>query len=101
MKIKVLKKTSNELNMEIEGEGHTFCNLLQKTLLEDKTTEMAGYDIPHPLTSSPTIYVRTKGTRKPEAVIKDAVKKVRTQNKEFRKSFEKALKEWQQKQGEI
>lgn len=98
MKVKVLKKSSNELNIEIEGEGHTFCNVLQKTLLEDETIEMAGYNISHPLTSSPTIYVRTKGKRKPESAIKEAVKKVRKRNEEFRKTFEKALKEWKQKQ---
>lgn len=98
MKIKVLKKVSNELNIEIEGEGHSFCNVLQKALLKDETIEMAGYNIPHPFTSNPTMYVRTKGTRKPENAIKEAVKKVRKRNKEFRKTFEKALREWQQKQ---
>jgi DNA-directed RNA polymerase subunit L len=98
MKIKILKKSSNELNIEIEGEGHTFCNVLQKALLEDEMIEMAGYNIAHPLISSPTVYVRTKGRRKPEAAIKEAVKKVRKRNQEFRKTFEKALKEWQQKQ---
>lgn len=100
MKIKVLKRAPNELSIEIEGEGHSFCNVLQKALLEDKTIEMAGYKIPHPLTSSPFVYVRTKGNRKPETAIKEAVGKVRKRNKEFRKTFEKALKEWQQKQGQ-
>ncbi len=100
MKIKVLKRASNELSIEIEGEGHSFCNVLQKALLEDKTIEMAGYKIPHPLASSPIVYVRTKGNRKPETAIREAVKKVRKRNKEFRKTFEKALKEWQQKQGQ-
>lgn len=98
MKMKILKKSSNELNIEIEGEGHTFCNVLQKALLEDEMIEMAGYNIAHPLTSSPTIYIRTKGRRKPETAIKEAVKKVRKRNQEFRKIFEKALKDWQQKQ---
>lgn len=98
MRIKILKKSSNELNIEIEGEGHTFCNVLQKALLEDEMIEMAGYNIAHPLTSNPTIYIRTKGRRKPETAIKEAVKKVRKRNQEFRKILEKALKDWQQKQ---
>ncbi len=97
MKIKVLKRTSNELKIEIEGEGHTFCNVLQKALLEDDATEMAGYDLPHPLTSNPTIYIQTKKGLKPETAIRNAVKKIRKQNKEFKATFEKALKEWQQK----
>jgi DNA-directed RNA polymerase subunit L len=97
MKIKILKRTSNELKIEVEGEGHTFCNVLQKALLEDDTIEMAGYDIPHPLVDNPIIYVHTKGNRKPEAAIREAAKKIRSRNKEFRKSFKKALKEWQRK----
>jgi DNA-directed RNA polymerase subunit L len=97
MKIKVLKRTSNELKIEIEGEGHTFCNVLQKALLEDDAIEMAGYDLAHPLVSNPTIYVQTKKGLKPETTIRNAVKKIQKQNKEFRKTFEKALKAWQQK----
>ena len=97
MEIKILKKTTNELKIEIEGEGHTFGNVLQKALLEDDTIEMAGYNIKHPLISNPTVYVRTKEKRKPEAALRDAAKKIRERSKGFRKSFEKALKEWQQK----
>jgi DNA-directed RNA polymerase subunit L len=47
MKVKVLKSSDNELKMEVEGAGHSLLNLLQKTLLEDDTIEMAGYDVPH------------------------------------------------------
>jgi len=97
MKIKVLKRTSNELKIEIEGEGHTFCNVLQKALLEDDAIEMAGYDLAHPLVSNPTIYVQTKKGLKPETTIRNAVKKIQKQNKEFRKTFEKALEAWQRK----
>jgi DNA-directed RNA polymerase subunit L len=97
VEIKVLKKTSNELKIEIEGEGHTFCNVLQQALLEDDTIELAGYNIEHPLIANPTVYVRTKGTRKPKAVLIDAAKKIQKQNKALKKSFERALKEWQQK----
>jgi len=51
VKIKVLKQTDNELKIEIEGAGHGVCNLLQKKLLENKTIDQAGYDVPHPLAS--------------------------------------------------
>jgi len=49
MKVNVLKRTGNELKIEVEGEGHSLLNLLQKTLLEDDSIEMAGYHVPHPL----------------------------------------------------
>jgi DNA-directed RNA polymerase subunit L len=95
MKIKVLEKTSNELKMEIEGEGHTLYNLLQKVLLEDETIETAGYHIQHPLIGNATIYVRTKGTQKPETSLQEAAKKIQGQCEEFKSCFEKALNEWQ------
>jgi DNA-directed RNA polymerase subunit L len=97
MKIKVVEKTSNELKIEVEGEGHTLCNVLQKVLLEDDAIEMAGYHIQHPLIGNPIIYVHTKGNQKPEATVREAAEKIRGQCKEFRRSFEKALKEWQRK----
>jgi len=99
MKVKILKKTPNELRVEIEGEGHSFCNVLQKALLEDEEIDMAGYDVSHPLVSNPIVYVRTKGRQRPRTVIQNAAKKVRKQSKEFRDAFEKALKEWQKQSG--
>ena len=97
MRVKVLKRTSNELKIEVEEEGHTFCNVLQKALLEDDTIEMAGYDVPHLLVDSAIVYVNTKGKRKPEAAVKEATKKILSQSKEFRKSLKKALKDWRQR----
>jgi DNA-directed RNA polymerase subunit L len=92
LKIKVLKKTANEIKIEIEGTGHGLCNLLQKKLLEDKSIDMAGYDIPHPLASNPVIFVRTKGAAKPEAALKRAAEKAREANEAFSTELEKALK---------
>ncbi|MEM3700434.1 MAG: DNA-directed RNA polymerase subunit L [Candidatus Bathyarchaeia archaeon] len=92
MKIKTLKKTSNELKIEVEGVGHTLCNLLQKRLLEDENVDLAGYDIPHPLASNSIIYVRTKGNVKPEEALLKALEKAREMNEKFRKEVEKAFK---------
>ena len=92
MKVKTLKKTSNELKIEAEGVGHTICNLLQKRLLEDENVDLAGYDIPHPLASNSVIYIRTKGNVKPEEALRNAVKKAREMNKEFSKELKKAVK---------
>jgi DNA-directed RNA polymerase subunit L len=93
MKVNVLKKSPNELKIEVEGAGHTLCSLLQKKLLEEENVDLAGYDIPHPLASNPVIYVRTKGKAKPELILKDAIEKTREMNKEFGKELAKALKE--------
>jgi DNA-directed RNA polymerase subunit L len=92
MKVKVLKKTPDELKIEVEGAGHTLCNLLQKRLLEEEHVDLAGYDIPHPLSPNSVIYVRTEGNVKPEQVLRNALERTRDMNKEFSKELEKALK---------
>jgi len=92
LKIKVLKKTANELKIEVEGAEHGLCNLLQKKLLEDESVDLAGYDVPHPLASNPVIYVRTKGAAKPEKALIKAAEKAREANTAFSKALEKALK---------
>lgn len=92
MKVKVLKKADNELKIEIEGSSHGLCNLIQKRLLEDKTVDFAGYDVPHPLASSPIIYLRMKGKAKPEEALISAVEAVREANNAFGKELERVLK---------
>ena len=92
MKVKVLNKTSNELRLEVDGVSHTLCNLLQKRILDEGNVDMAGYDIPHPMTPKAIVYVRTKGKVKPETVLKSAVAKARELNSDFGKEFERALK---------
>ena len=91
MEIKVLKNTGVELKIEVGGEGHTFCNLLQSTLLEDEDVDMAGYDIPHPLVSSPTLYIRVKGKESPSKVLEKALKKIGKRSDEFQKRFLEAV----------
>lgn len=92
MRVKILKKTPNELKLEIEGSEHAFCNLLQKRLLEGENVDLAGYDIPHPLVSNSIFSVRTKGNVKPEEALRKAVKRTLKLNKDFRKEFERILK---------
>ncbi|HDI11962.1 MAG TPA: DNA-directed RNA polymerase subunit L [Candidatus Bathyarchaeota archaeon] len=92
MKIKVLKREGNELKFELEGEGHTFCNLLQKVLLQDEEVEMAGYNIAHPLTANPVVYVKTKGAKSPEKVLIEAAEKIKEMRKEFEEALNEALK---------
>ena len=92
MKINVIKKSGNELKIEIEGGTHGLCNLLQKRLLEDKTVDFAGYDVPHPLASNPVIYVRMKGKAKPEEALVRAIEKVREANDAFSKELDHVLK---------
>ena len=91
MNIKILKQTENELKIELEGAGHGICNLLQKKLLENKSVDQAGYDVPHPLASSPVIYVRTKGKTKPLDALLAASQEARESNRAFGKALDTAL----------
>ena len=92
MEIKILKRTDNELKIEIKGSGHGLCNLLQKKLLENTKVDQAGYDVPHPLASNPVIYVRTKGKIKPEDMLMQAAQKAIEENEAFNKALSSALK---------
>lgn len=92
MQLKILDKKPNELTLEVEGEGHTLCNLLESTLLEDDEVEFASYNISHPLVANPVITVRTKGNKTPEEALKEAAEKILKKGRELREEFEKALK---------
>ncbi len=91
MQIRILDKKPNELVIEVEGEGHTLCNLLESVLLEDEDVDFASYNISHPLVGNPVITVRTKGDKSPEAAIREAVEKILQRGRELRKEFEKTF----------
>jgi DNA-directed RNA polymerase subunit L len=91
MEVKVLTRTKNELKIEIVGEDHTFCNLLQTALLEDKNVEIAGYDQPHPLIRSSIVYLRTKREASPEKALLNALASIQELNKEFNEKFTEAV----------
>ena len=91
MEVRVLQKTKNELKIELVGEDHTFCNLLQSVLLQDKNVEIAGYDQPHPLIRSSIVYVRTKRDTSPEKTMLSALANIKDLNKEFNEKFDRAV----------
>ncbi|MGD0422125.1 MAG: DNA-directed RNA polymerase subunit L [Candidatus Bathyarchaeia archaeon] len=91
MEVRVLQKTKNELKIELVGEDHTFCNLLQSVLLQDKNVEIAGYDQPHPLIRSSIVYVRTKRDVSPEKTMLSALANIKDLNREFNEKFERAV----------
>ena len=92
LKINVLSKSKNEIKIEIEGIGHSLCNLLQKKLLEDKNVDLAGYDVPHPLAEKAILYVKMSGLSKPEDALIKAVDRTLKMNEDFRNNLLKSLK---------
>ena len=87
-----MKRSKGLFKVEVEGEGHTFGNLMQDTLLEDKTVDWAGYDQPHPLFRQSIITVRMKGEAQADKALDRASKKIRSDTEEFIEKFELAIK---------
>lgn len=91
MIIRIIEKAKGLLRLEVDGEGHTLCNLLQTILLENPSVEIAGYDKQHPLTETAILYVRTKGTDSAENLLAQAANKGRQMAEDFLRESEKEL----------
>jgi len=91
MEVKVISRSKNELRLEVIGEDHTFCNLLQNVLLDDKNVELAGYDQPHPLIRASVIYLKTRRDISPEKTLLNALDSMQELNKEFAEKFTEAV----------
>jgi len=99
LQLKILRRNSRELKLEIEGEGHTFCNLLESVLLEDKDVEFAGYDVPHPLISNTIFFIRTKKGKTPEEALSEAIGKIRQRGRELNQEIVNAIESWNKEKG--
>ena len=91
MKLTTVAKEKDMLQMEVDGEDHTFVNVLKEELYEDKNVISAAYMYEHPLVSNPKVIVRTK-TGSPKKAMKDAAGRIGDQAKEFKTAFSKAVK---------
>jgi DNA-directed RNA polymerase subunit L len=90
VKPRTIEHTTREIKFEIGGEGHSFPNLLRKTLLEEPSVEFAGYSIEHPLLASPILTLRTK-KRQSNVVLRESLEKMLARTEEFRKKFKQAV----------
>ena len=86
--IKILNKTANEIEFEIEDESHGVCNAHRHILMQDEDVEYAVYNIDHPLTGKPIMTIRTK-----EGNPKDALKRAAEQLKADSESFKQLIEE--------
>ena len=73
-KMKVIKDTKKELEIEITGETHSLCNTIRKTLMEDEDVEAAAYVVEHPIIGEPKLYVKAKNPKKSLKLAAEAVK---------------------------
>lgn len=87
MKIRILRLTDREVELEIEDEGHTFLGALQSTFLEDPRVEFVGYNIPHPLIPKAKFVLRVISGNEVSVVLKDGVKRLMNRLKELENNF--------------
>jgi len=81
MKLTVLEEGNGKLKVRVDGETHTFLNVL--TSYAWKTgAKQAGYIIKHPLLSQPELIVRGEN---PKKILKDAAQMLINDSKEFQK----------------
>jgi DNA-directed RNA polymerase subunit L len=92
MELRILSQSKNELEVEVLGENETLLNPIKQALLQDKDVDFAEYIIEHPMLSVPKIFLRTKGSVKPETVLKRTIKSVIGEFDAFEDAFVKALK---------
>ena len=87
MKVKILNEDSNNISVEIEGEGHTLCNLLRNELW-NLGVDSCGYNLKHPIISSPILNVEvSKG--KPLKFLFSSVDEIKKKIKSLRAEFKK------------
>jgi len=91
MKITKMTEAKNKLMFKIEGENHTFCNLLKDELSTQKGVVAASYYVEHPLVGVPQMTIETDGSVTPKKALEDAVKRIKKGLSEAIKLIEKEL----------
>jgi DNA-directed RNA polymerase subunit L len=88
MELKVLEKKPDKIRVEVLGEDHTLLNIITEYAWEAKAKQ-ASYIIQHPYLSQPELIVKSANAKK---TLSDAAQLVMDKSKEFKVSFERALK---------
>ena len=91
MKLKIIKKTDEELIIEFEGEGHTLLNLLRTELLADERVQIAAYDTKFPIMDNPVFRLKTIGVD-PVIALREATSRIMNQCDEFSSLYAQAVR---------
>ena len=93
MDLRVIENLETELSIEIQGEDHTFMNVLKGALLEVEGVTAATYDM-NPEQSGgqtdPIVTVKTDGSIDPLDALEEGTNGVRRKTSRFREAFEAA-----------
>ena len=86
MELKVKQEDKDFLELEIQGEDHTFCNLIRAYSWDVKDTEIASYNIKHPQVAEPVFCIKGKS---PKKILLTVVENLKKEIKETKEKFEK------------
>ncbi|HOS81266.1 MAG TPA: DNA-directed RNA polymerase subunit L [Methanolinea sp.] len=75
MNIKILELTKDKVKLLIQGEGHTFMNVLTEEILTDPDVDVAKYLIKFQF-SDPELLVTTNGKKDPLQAITEACQRI-------------------------
>ncbi|CAI50172.1 DNA-directed RNA polymerase subunit L [Natronomonas pharaonis DSM 2160] len=93
MDLRVIENLETELAIEIEGEDHTFMNVLKGALLELDGVTAATYDV-NPEQSGgqtePIVTIKTDGSIDPLDALEQGASRVRDKTDAFEEAFEAA-----------
>jgi len=86
MDLKIVRKTTKELELEITDENETILNPIVQVLLKNEDVDYATYMADHPESNKRKLYIRVK-KGSPEDILKKAVKQLEDEVKSFYKKF--------------
>jgi len=88
MEINILKETNESMELEIVGEGHTFCNVLRQELFNVEGVNFASYNLKHPTIGSP-IFIVNLNKGKPKKALLDGANLLKEKTNEMRALLKK------------
>lgn len=91
MDIRILRRTSNELVIEVSGEDDTLGNLISKEAMRHPKVIYSTYRIPHPLQDKLEIVIRFQEGADPGEILSEIVENIYKVLEEFRREVNKKL----------
>lgn len=92
MEITAVEKDKHRLVIDIDGAGHTVCNIIKDELKDNSDVKVASYRIDHPLVGKPRMLIETNTKTTPEKALQAAIKSALKKTDTLKKSIKKNIK---------
>lgn len=88
MEMTILKEDKETIELKIEGQEITICNLFRDEISKLDGVEFAAYNLKHPQATNTTMEIKmSKG--KPKKAVEDAADSIKSKIKEMKNSIKK------------